>query len=612
MKRTLYLIIILWIAVLAFVGCDKNRGHTSTKEAIALIEKVSHQGDDNRTLVVADSLEKAGVLSESESYFWQGYAYYRMNHTQSAEFYWKESLNATKNSTEAGDLATYARAASYLTSLYCRFAFYSNALKTAEPAVNRLEALKCDTTSDYTNLLVFIGYCKTYFGSPDSLVTPILERAYQMHLANIDRNHSKGSYRDCIVGLINIIYTSLYVEKYEQGLMWTDRLGKILEEYKTAIKLDESYFDKQWARYLVFHALALEGLGRSKEAADDYAQYQKTNFAHTVEGQVDAGDYLAMSKNWKEAARSFRRAWQNIEKSQMQLSLEMIQRHLLKEYHADVKAGLPDSANMVAVNICERLDSVIIRSRLMDAEEQETIHQKESQIAEREILISKMRLWYAIVIIAVLSIVFLAYTIYRNRVQRRLSEAHENLKVAYDQLEETTTAKERMESELRIARDIQMSMVPSTFPKREGLDMFAYMTPAKEVGGDLYGYQLEGDKLYFAIGDVSGKGVPASLFMAQATRLFLTLVKQNMMPAEICTRINDALSGEDNKNNMFVTLFIGMLDLQTGHLSYCNAGHDAPYILPAAADSSLFTFHSSLFPFWLWRSECLPVGLYHV
>ena len=108
--------------------------------------------------------------------------------------------------------------------------------------------------------------------------------------------------------------------------------------------------------------------------------------------------------------------------------------------------------------------------------------------------------------------------------------------------------------------------------------MYASMTPAKEVGGDLYNYLVKGDKLYFCIGDVSGKGVPASLFMAQATRLFMTLAKQGMMPAEICTRMNDALSGDDNQNGMFVTFFLGLVDLQTGHLDFCNAGHNPPVI----------------------------------
>ena len=93
----------------------------------------------------------------------------------------------------------------------------------------------------------------------------------------------------------------------------------------------------------------------------------------------------------------------------------------------------------------------------------------------------------------------------------------------------------------------------------------------------MYGYVLLGDKLYFAVGDVSGKGVPASLFMAQATRLFRTLAAQGMMPAEICTRMNNALN-EDNEQGMFVTMFLGLLDLQTGHLNFCNAGHNPPII----------------------------------
>ena len=137
---------------------------------------------------------------------------------------------------------------------------------------------------------------------------------------------------------------------------------------------------------------------------------------------------------------------------------------------------------------------------------------------------------------------------------------------------------ERIEGELNIARNIQMSMVPSTFPEHEGLDIYASMMPAREVGGDLYGCIINGARLYFAVGDVSGKGVPASLFMAQVTRLFSAMAHQGMEPSAICNRMNSELSGEDNVNGMFVTMFIGMLDMQTGHLSFCNAGHNPPVI----------------------------------
>ena len=147
-----------------------------------------------------------------------------------------------------------------------------------------------------------------------------------------------------------------------------------------------------------------------------------------------------------------------------------------------------------------------------------------------------------------------------------------------DELKLTTAQKASIESELNVASNIQMSMLPSVFPNREGLDMHASMTPAKEVGGDLYGYLLKGDNLYFCVGDVSGKGVPASLFMAQVTRLFRTLANQQMTPADICTQMNEALSGDENPTCMFVTLFMGLLDLQTGHLQFCNAGHNPPVI----------------------------------
>lgn len=189
-----------------------------------------------------------------------------------------------------------------------------------------------------------------------------------------------------------------------------------------------------------------------------------------------------------------------------------------------------------------------------------------------------------IIIASIIVISLVVFLYFRLRSAKRLKIAHTELEkthsellTAYDQLEETTAAKERIESDLRIARDIQRSMVPSTFPDRPDLDIFASMTPAKEVGGDLYGYLLQDDKLYFTLGDVSGKGVPASLFMAQATRLFRTLATQHMMPAEIATRMNSALS-EGNDQGMFVTMFIGLINLKDGSMSYCNAGHNPPFI----------------------------------
>ena len=223
--------------------------------------------------------------------------------------------------------------------------------------------------------------------------------------------------------------------------------------------------------------------------------------------------------------------------------------------------------------------------------------EKDAEIAEQQAELSQQRSIGTLIALVLLTTFFIIYTWYRRKAEKRLSAAHVQLQQAYDQLEETTTAKERIESELRIARDIQMSMVPNNFPQYESLDMYAEMNAAKEVGGDLYGYVLQGNKLHFCVGDVSGKGVPASLFMAQSARLFRTLAAEGMMPADIAVRMNNELA-ENNEKGMFVTMFIGMLHLDTGRLDYCNCGHNAPII-----DGQFLKMQYNNQPLGLWEDD---------
>jgi len=124
-------------------------------------------------------------------------------------------------------------------------------------------------------------------------------------------------------------------------------------------------------------------------------------------------------------------------------------------------------------------------------------------------------------------------------------------------------------------------MLPKVFPPypdRKGLDIFGALTPAKGVGGDFYDFYIHDEKLYFCIGDVSGKGVPASLIMATTRTLFRTISNNKSEPHEIMEAINRTIT-ENNDTNMFVTIFVGVLDLETGKMEYTNAGHDAPFII---------------------------------
>ena len=151
---------------------------------------------------------------------------------------------------------------------------------------------------------------------------------------------------------------------------------------------------------------------------------------------------------------------------------------------------------------------------------------------------------------------------------------------------ESTARNQSMENELNIARKIQMAMLPTRFPPfpdYPNLNAYGEVIPAKEVGGDLFDFYIRDNRLFFCVGDVSGKGVPASIVMAMTRSIFRSFTSYMDSPAQIVSQMNDSLSGEGNEQNMFVTLFVGILDLGTGELIYCNAGHDAPIQLSAGS-----------------------------
>ena len=318
-----------------------------------------------------------------------------------------------------------------------------------------------------------------------------------------------------------------------------------------------------------------------KKAKEEY-KYNST-FSELIEvyhAQVN-GDYqkmLELAKNIKSPLERFRmmtHAYENMNKWDEAL-------RYFKQYK----------------RVSDSLNSAEIRKQTSEHALQIDVIRAENHAKELQLHNQTLKLWASIGVGLLAIVFFSVYLHRRNRHMKELTTAYDKLETAYEQLEETTAAKERIESELRIAREIQMSMVPSVFPEHKGLDIYASMTPAKEVGGDLYDDLLEDDTLYFCVGDVSGKGVPASLFMAQTTRLFRTLAKEHQMPAAIAKRLNDELT-EKNDNGMFVTMFIGQINLTTGHLYFCNAGHNPPVIGDEERHGSFLEMESNA-PIGLW------------
>ena len=160
------------------------------------------------------------------------------------------------------------------------------------------------------------------------------------------------------------------------------------------------------------------------------------------------------------------------------------------------------------------------------------------------------------------------------------SNMQQSLAQYIEQLKVTVAENAAYENEMNLAWNIQKAMVPDEFPPypdRTDIDLYGMMIPAKSVGGDLFDFTLRDDHLFFCIGDVCGKGIPAALVMAVTRSLFRSYVAAEHHPQSMMMRINAALC-DGNKNNMFVTMFIGELDLKTGLLTYCNAGHEAPLL----------------------------------
>ena len=374
-------------------------------------------------------------------------------------------------------------------------------------------------------------------------------------------------------------FLDVFIEQHKYRMV--DKDGNEVGEVKNRLTINEQNI--MWFYYNIACAQAALGMGETDQAEillqvawkyipEGMMFLEKSWLSHMAQLRFRQGKYLeALTLNNR------RMALVAADDDKYTYIGDIVQRAEILSHIGDYQG-----ATALYKDLYQTIDSINRADTKSQLTEMNTIFQVDDLKMKQER--AQFRLMMIIVGIIVLALA--VFTFFRIRSTRRLKKAHEKLKethdellTAYDQLEETTAAKERIESDLRIARNIQMGMVPRNFPKRPDLDLYASMTPAKEVGGDLYCYLLLGNKLYFCLGDVSGKGVPASLFMAQATRLFRTLAAQQLMPSQICIQINEALSGEDNETCMFVTMFVGLVDLTTGHLDFCNAGHNPPVLM---------------------------------
>ena len=397
-----------------------------------------------------------------------------------------------------------------------------------------------------------LGYIRNMSGNHD-----LAEKSFLQALELKNKYMKNESGAPCYLGLCEI---ALYHKDYEA-----------VQKYARLALEEPGVMPMNQVTAWTYKCLARYHMGDSKGFDEAYKERQKLTEKYGGQGGI-FGELLSVyeAKNHKQWNLALQRADKLVH-----LQNKCEQKAIIYEHIGDIKQALYWQKRTREVK--DSIESSEVRSQMSEFDTELAITYAENDAKEQQLAKNRLMLG-AGALIAALVITFLTVFIYRRRQQlKNLKEVNQRLRDAYDQLEDTTKAKERIESELRIAREIQKRMLPHVFPRRRDVDIYAMMTPAKEVGGDLYAYALMDNQLYFCVGDVSGKGVPAALFMAEVTRMFRTLVDGHLQPQAIANRLNRALT-EDNDQGMFVTMFIGLINLTTGHMEYCNAGHNPPLL----------------------------------
>ena len=568
MRKKLPILALLTIIFASAACSHKQQSEAKLSAADSLINATFDVEDYERVLTLCDSLQQQGDISLIKAASERAWVYYYTDQPKLYENELRQVLAETP--TNAQDSLEYFSATSRMADILHGKGNLEEALQLDLSALAGLQKMDQENPSEeYTKKLMRLtarlGKIQMTLGMKDD-AAKMFEASYGYVLRT--PLEAPVEYKRRFTALFGIMTSYFEYGDYVSAEKWLQRQDSVTAMVKEGRGLSPADSDYVMGRSYLSHACVAQGLNRTEEFTRSIAAYKATQSAKSSAGHNILAKILLNAQRYAEAADEFAVLDQYFADFGLDYTLGNLSM-VGDKFMANYKAGRRDTALAVAALVFEKLDSAITKQKNSDAAELATIyetHQKDAEIAQQQIKLTQQRLWGMLLAIVLLTAFFIVYTLNRVRHAKRLAEMK--------------AAQERIESELRIARNIQMSMVPSVFPpfpERKDIDLFASMTPAKEVGGDLYDFFLNDSCLYFALGDVSGKGIPASLFMTQATRLFRTLASEGLKPEELATRMNSGLC-EGNNTMMFVTMFLGVINLDTGLLEFCNCGHNPPVL----------------------------------
>ena len=460
MRRCKLLNILLLVTLIAvtFVACGQKEVKTDSVNADSLLN-VAHKGHQyERLLELADTLQATGHITSIHADYWRGYSYSRQHMMRLSEKYWKQAVNSEIHNQE--DLKYYAKSANRLSGELLLRGEYEATMKVAVPALKIMTEAKYQRNSDYAYLQVAVGCCQLKQGSTDEAIVNF-NQAHKLFYDVVGDDPIRSNFTTAIAGIIKITEAYLQMDRFYEAFDWTQKLKKLLDYYNQLDNPEPDFVDKQQARLNIYQASALEGLGRHAEAEKAYQEAKKSNYVQTNEGKVEAIGYLMVAGRWEEAADNYEVLDKQMEKFNINPTMDIIQQYLLPKYRANLRAHRNETANAVSRQICDRLDSaidVMLRDAAMELTTIYNTQQKETEIAEHKSQLVRQRYMASILTLALVVFCFALVIYFRHQSSMRLEKAYCKLEEANERTKESSRMKtsfiQQMSHEIRTPLNI--------------------------------------------------------------------------------------------------------------------------------------------------------------
>lgn len=455
--KTLRLLNLLQVAVLTatlLLSCgDKDETVTQRTEADSLLNIAHKNHDYQRLLELADEYQTSGDITDIQADYWRGYAYSGQRLMRLSEKYWKQAVNAEIHNQE--ELKYYAKSANRLSGALLLKGEYEATMKVAAPALDKMRKENYCDNSDFAYLLAAVGCCQLKSGSPNDAAENF-EKSMDLFRKVVDAAPTKANFTTAIVAVITITDNYLQLKRYQEAYNWTQKYRELLDTYKQLPNRDAGFIDKQQGRLDIYYASVLQGSGNQAEAEKVFRDALQSHYIHTNEGKLEAINYLMSAHRWEEAAENFEVLDKQMQKYGVTPSMDIIQHYLLPKFRANRGAHRMETANKVSYQICDELDSAIVRMQRDEALELTTIYntqEKEKELVEQKSDLVRQR-YFATVLALVLVIFCFVFIIYfRHQASLRLEKAYSKLEIANERTKESSRMKtsfiQQMSHEIR-------------------------------------------------------------------------------------------------------------------------------------------------------------------